>query len=160
MIKVESTPGEGSCFQVFFPVAEGKIPENEEVEDQVNTGVERILFVDDEEMHTQLGKAMLESLGYTVVTKNTGIEALETFSNRPDFFDVVITDQSMPNMTGADLAKKLLQISPNLPVILCTGFSEIMSKEKAKAMGIREYLNKPYVMKDLAKMIQKVLGTS
>jgi CheY-like chemotaxis protein len=87
----------------------------------------------------------------------SSIEALEAFRAQPDRFDLVITDMTMPNMTGAELAPKLLDIRPDIPIILCTGFSEVINEEKAKAMGIREYILKPVVRDVLARTIRKVL---
>jgi CheY-like chemotaxis protein len=100
---------------------------------------------------------MLERLGYHVTLRTSSIEALEAFRANPDKFDLVITDMTMPNMTGDKLAGELIKIRSDIPVILCTGFSEMMSKEKAKSLGIKGFMMKPVVIKDLSGMIRKVL---
>jgi len=100
---------------------------------------------------------MLESLGYTVVTRTSSIEALELFRAQPDKFDLVITDMTIPNMTGDELAKELMGIRPDLPIILCTGFSELINEHKAKAMGIRAFVMKPIVQREMAKAVRKAL---
>ena len=99
--------------------------------------------MDDEPVLANLAKQMLQKLGYKVVTRTSGVDALELFRNRPEVFDLVITDMTMPRMTGAELAKELMQIRPDIPVILCTGFSYSMSEAKAKAIGIREFAMNP-----------------
>ena len=96
-------------------------------------------------------------LGYQVVSRTISLEALEAFRDAPDKFDMVITDMDMPNMSGDKLASELVKIRPDIPILLCTGFSERMSEEKAVAMGIRKFLMKPITIKDLSKMIREVL---
>jgi CheY-like chemotaxis protein len=120
-------------------------------------GSERILLVDDNEQIVIMEKQMLEQLGYDVTSRTSSVEALEAFSKQPDNFDLVITDMTMPNMTGDQLAKKLMEIRSDIPIILCTGFSELITKEKAKAMGIREFVMKPVVMNKIAETIRRVL---
>jgi CheY-like chemotaxis protein len=127
------------------------------VESPIPTGTERILFVDDEEPLTKIGKRLLESIGYDVVTRTSGIEALELFRSVPERFDVVITDMTMPNLTGDMLAEQLLKIKPDIPIILCTGFSTMINEEKAKIKGIRALINKPILKRDIAEVIRKVL---
>ncbi|MGZ6274797.1 MAG: response regulator, partial [Syntrophales bacterium] len=121
------------------------------------TGRERILFVDDEKPLVDLGKGMLESLGYSVTIKTNSLEALETFRAQPDAFDLIITDVTMPGMTGIELAKELMAIRSDIPIILCTGFSELIDEKQAKEMGIREFVMKPFVIGKHAKAIRKVL---
>ncbi len=158
-ITVENNPGVGAAFHVFLPVTESEaVPEIDSTE-PIQEGQERILFVDDEELLADMGKDMLERLGYKVTTRESSLDALETFQNQPDQFDLVITDQTMPGMTGADLARRMLQIRPDIPIILCTGYSTIMSEEKAKSFGIKEFALKPIVKKDIAKLIRKVFDT-
>ena len=99
---------------------------------------------------------MLKSLGYQVISKTNSTEALEAFRREPEGFDLVITDQTMPGMTGSDLALRLLQIRPELPIILCTGFSTIISEEMSKKLGIKGYAMKPLTKKDIAVLIRKV----
>src|SRR4029077_10398639 len=118
---------------------------------------EHILFVDDEEALASLGKSMLERLGYRVTTETGSIQALETFSARPYDFDLVITDQTMPRMSGVEFAKTLLEIRPQLPVILATGYSTAITPEKARAIGIREFLLKPNTAQSLGLAIQRAL---
>lgn len=159
-ISFYSELGEGTVFHVFLPVVEKEaLPENK-TNDKIPIGRERILFVDDEEILAKMGKTMLERLGYHVTVRNNSLEALETFQNQPDQFDIVITDQTMPGMTGSDLSRRILQIRPDIPIILCTGFSAIISEEKAKSMGIKEFALKPLAKKDIAKLIRKALDVS
>ena len=100
---------------------------------------------------------MLERLGYHVTVRKSSLEALETFQNQPLQFDIVVTDQTMPGMTGFDLARRMIQIRPDIPIILCTGYSSIISEEKVKSMGIKEFAIKPLSKKDIAALIRKVL---
>jgi PAS domain S-box-containing protein len=156
-ITVESTLGQGTTFYVYFPVIQEEARKDEEIQ-EVPGGKERILLVDDEELLARMGKNMLERLGYTVTTRHSGIDALETFMNDdPDQFDLVITDQTMSGMTGFDLARRMLQIRPELPIILCTGFSYLVNEESAKAIGIREFALKPLTKASIGQLIRKVL---
>lgn len=116
-----------------------------------------ILFIDDEESIVDFGKNMLESLGYEVVAKTSSMDALKTFGEEPERFDLVITDQTMPNLTGDSLAREILSIRPEVPIILCTGFSHTMDAEKAKEIGISEYLMKPYDVQKIATTIRRLL---
>jgi CheY-like chemotaxis protein len=157
-IRVFSEPGEGSTFRVYLPVIETQA-ETEEIDTitPVQKGTERILFVDDEDPIVRMETQMLERLGYHVTARTSSIETLEAFRTAPDTFDLVITDLTMPNMTGVQLAKKLLEIRSDIPIIICTGFSEKISEDKAKAMGISGYVMKPIVTGKLAKKIREVL---
>jgi CheY-like chemotaxis protein len=123
----------------------------------IPTGNERILFVDDEPALANISKQTLESLGYDVTTRTSSIEALELFKAQPDRFDLVITDMTMPNMTGENLAAELMRIKPATPVILCTGFSTKIDNKKAMAMGIRAFVSKPVFKKEIAETIRNVL---
>jgi PAS domain S-box-containing protein len=156
-IFVDSEPGKGATFQVLLPRIDTKVVREVKTTEPLPTGSERILLVDDEETLIQIGKAMLERLGYTVVTKTSSVEALEAFGEKPHAFDLVITDQTMPHLTGEKLAKGLMQIRKNIPIILCTGYSQLVTGEKAKAAGVREFVMKPLVMRDFAETVQKVL---
>lgn len=118
---------------------------------------ERILFVDDENDLVELGKEILETFGYSVTTSTGGPEALERFRAQPNAFDLVITDMTMPTLTGLELAREILSIRPDLPVILCTGYSDLLSEKKGKDAGIREILVKPYAIMNLAERIRGVL---
>jgi PAS domain S-box-containing protein len=156
-ITVYSEPGIGSVFRVFLPrLASSNAPETE-VNAQIPTGDERILFVDDEKTLVDLGRQMLEHLGYQVTAKASSIEALEAFRSQPDHFDLVITDQTMPDLTGMELAIELIKIRPDIPIILCTGFSELITPERAKALRIRQVLMKPLEMRRLALSIRELL---
>jgi len=106
----------------------------------------------------EIGKQMLERLGYEVTTRTSSIEALELFRIKPDQFDLVITDMTMPQMTGDRLARELMQIRPDIPIIICTGYSERITEGKAKGMGIKAFVMKPLVMRDLANTVRKALG--
>ena len=125
--------------------------------DALPVGKERILFVDDEVFQTDMLTHMLGLLGYKVKTCNDGNQALQLFESDPAAFDLVITDMIMPGMTGDELARKILALTPDLPIILATGYSENISEAKAKAMGIRAYALKPLVMDELARLIRNVL---
>jgi len=156
-ITVDSEVDKGSTFNVYIPVIEAEaVPEVESVETLL-VGNESILFVDDEDLQVDLGKQMLERLGYKVVARTSSIEALELFRIKPNDFDLVITDMTMPSMTGDALAQQLMLIRPDIPIILCTGYSELISEEKASKIGIRAFVMKPIVMKDIAETIRKVL---
>jgi PAS domain S-box-containing protein len=159
-ITVDSEPGKGATFHVYLPVNEGKAKPAAKTNLPLALGDEHILFIDDEEAIAELGKEMLERCGYKVTTLTSGIEALELFKARPDKFDLVITDLTMPNMTGKELAKEVLHDRPQIPVILCTGFSEMITEKSAKAMGIRAFLMKPLTMHDLAGTVRKLLDES
>jgi PAS domain S-box-containing protein len=158
-IRVYSEPGSGTSFHIYFPVVSDMIHEAISVpETTVSGGNERILLVDDEMQISAMLHQMLEQLGYQVRTRTSSVEALELFRNQPDMFDLLITDVTMPNITGIELSKKILQIRPDLPIILCTGFSEMITKEKAKDIGIREFIMKPVLRSEIAAAIRRVLG--
>ncbi|OEU80238.1 MAG: hypothetical protein BA872_06220 [Desulfobacterales bacterium C00003060] len=156
-ITVDSQPGKGSTFRIYLPLAERELEPEVETEKTVPTGDERILFIDDEQVLANMGKQMLDRLGYEVASRTSSIEALELFRAQPDRFDLVITDMTMPNMTGEKLAAEIMNIRPDIPIILCTGFSKHISEEKAKEMGIRAFIMKPLARRDLADTIRKVL---
>lgn len=156
-ITAYSDPGQGSVFNVFFPTLEKRVGIVTQVKSPIPTGTECILFIDDEEPLTKIGKRLLESIGYEVVTRTSGIEALELFRSVPERFDVVITDMTMPTLTGDRLAEQLLKIRPDIPIILCTGFSTMIDEEKAKTKGIRALINKPILKRDIAEVIRRVL---
>jgi PAS domain S-box-containing protein len=156
-IEVNSEPGKGSTFQVYFPRIELGVKEIPRTVEPFPTGNERILFVDDEESLVEMGREMLEHLGYSVVTKTSSIEALELFRKEPDAFDLLITDMTMPGMIGERLAKEVMKIRQDLPVILCSGFSDRIDRDKAKEIGIKRLAMKPLVMRDLAVIIRETL---
>ena len=157
-ITVKSTPGKGTIFQVYLPLIEDVDPDVEfESTDGAIKGEERILLVDDEEQIVAMEQQMLENLGYRVTARTDSAEALKVFAEHPQNFDLVITDMTMPHMTGDQLAQKMLDIEPNIPVILCTGFNQGITEEKALAMGIQKFVMKPVVKKELATTIRTVL---
>jgi PAS domain S-box-containing protein len=156
-IRVFSEPLKGTTFHVYFPVAEDIKEPTIKKDRPIMGGSERILFVDDDNSLAEMGKLMLEKLGYKVTVRTSSIEALEVFRKTPNKFDLVITDQTMPNKTGTQLTRELLRLRPDIPVILCTGFSETVNKENFKALGIRGFVMKPIVKNDIAKIIRKVL---
>ena len=156
-ITVQSELGKDSVFNVFLPVIEKTIEREAPKEKPLSTGTERILFVDDEILLVSLGKEILESLGYDVTTRTSSIEALELFKARSERFDLVITDMTMPNLTGDELALKLAAIRPDIPIILCTGFSHKITEERAKEMGIKAFLLKPILKDVMAETVRSVL---
>jgi PAS domain S-box-containing protein len=158
VIRVDSNLGQGTVFDVFFPVAKGMVSlKAEEKTSSIDRGVEHVLFVDDEEMMVEMGQAVLERLGYQVTAMNSADEALELFKSKPDDFGLVITDQTMPEMTGMQFSKELLAIRPDIPIILCTGFSKKLSEKDIKAIGIRELAMKPLEIRKMAEIIRRVL---
>jgi DNA-binding NtrC family response regulator len=123
-------------------------------------GTERILFVDDEENITQMAREALTLFDYRIETQSDPEDALAMFTLNPGYFDVVITDMTMPKMTGAKLAEKLITIRPDIPIILCTGYSALIDEEKARQLGIAAYMMKPVSMSEIAKTIRKLMERS
>ncbi|MBC8430538.1 MAG: PAS domain-containing protein [Desulfobacterales bacterium] len=158
VLNVHSEPGQGTTFSILFPRI-GQSKSRLELEETIAlpTGSERILFIDDEEVLVIVGQDMLRYFGYKVVGKTSSLEALEVFRAHPDEFDLVITDQTMPGMTGTKLAEELIRIRQDIPIILCTGYSQFITPEKAKAKGIQEFLMKPLSSPDLALTVRKIL---
>jgi len=156
-ISVSSEPGKGSTFKIYLPAVGNYKEPISIVEESVLSGSERILFVDDETAIVDMGKQMLQSLGYLITTRTSSIEALELFKAKPDRFDLVITDLTMPNMTGDKLAKELIRVKPEIPVILCTGYSARINQDQALAMGIRAFVPKPILRQEIAATIRQVL---
>ncbi len=156
-ISVSSQPGKGTTFQVFFPYIESKPGPKIEINVEIPRGKERILFVDDEKAMVDTIQPMIERLGYKVTARTSSIEALEAFRVNPDRFDLVITDFTMPNMTGMELAKEFLKLRSDILIILCTGYSEYINEEKAKGNGIRAFIMKPVVLNEISNTIRKVL---
>ncbi|CAB1056845.1 hypothetical protein D1BOALGB6SA_1584 [Olavius sp. associated proteobacterium Delta 1] len=156
-ITVESSPDKGSSFEVFLPEIQKEVLTKSKTIEAYRTGKETILFVDDEQALVTMSKQMLDLLGYHAVTRTSSVEAFELFQHDPYRFDLVITDMTMPNMTGEKLADKILGIRPDIPVILCTGYSEQITELRAKELGVRAFVMKPMVMRDLANKIRDVL---
>ncbi len=152
-----SEPGEGTTFRVYFPLAEGYVEAESKEVAPVPKGNENILFVDDEKDICDIGERILQHLGYSVEIRTSSLEALEAFRSQPERYDLIITDMTMPHITGDKLARKLMEIRPDIPVILCTGFSTQISHEKAKEMGIKGYIMKPPLVRDLASTVRRVL---
>ncbi len=156
-IDAYSELGKGTRFKVFFPIIERRIEPDKREEKPILRGTERILFIDDEQPLVNMGKQLLESLGYKVTTRNSSTEALALFKAQPEKFDLVITDMTMPNMTGDKLAEELIGVRPDIPIILCTGFSNRITKDKALEMGIGALVMKPIVRHEIANTIRQVL---
>jgi CheY-like chemotaxis protein len=159
-VTVTSKPGDGTTFCVYIPAIE-RVEEEEEQSHAVTQlleGHEHILLVDDEKVIIEMEQQMLERLGYRVTARASSQEALEVFAAGPNQFDLVITDMTMPSMTGDLLARKLLEMRSDIPIILCTGYNEGITEEKALSLGIRRYVMKPVVKTELASTIRAVLG--
>jgi CheY-like chemotaxis protein len=156
-VAVDSEPGKGSTFSVYFPKVFDESSRDEEKPAPIFGGTERILFVDDEKSIVDLGRILLKRLGYQVTTKTSPVKVLEEFRRHPHDFDMVITDLTMPKMTGDKLADHLMEIRPDIPIILCTGFSERITEDTAKDRGIKGFVLKPIVIRELAETIRKVL---
>jgi PAS domain S-box-containing protein len=159
VIKIHSEPDKGTQFHVYLPLAEAVKEQQvtKVVAASILGGTEHILLVDDEKDIIAMEQNMLERLGYKVTSRSSSLEALEAFRANPNKFDIIITDMAMPNMSGDKLSKEINKIRPGIPVLLCTGFSETMSEEKAISLGINGFLLKPIVMKDLSHKIREVL---
>jgi PAS domain S-box-containing protein len=157
-IAADSRPGEGSVFTIYLPKFENRTkPRATEPPPQMPQGNERILCVDDQPELVGIIKAMLKALGYRVTVRGNSLEALELFSQEPDKFDLVITDLNMPHMLGDRFAQEVIKIRPDVPIVLCTGFSDQIKDKDLSAMGIRAVAHKPILMADLAKLVRGVL---
>ncbi len=154
---VHSEPGKGTSFEIYFPAMEKTEIRKTDAVLPLPIGNERILFVDDEPSLVHIGKQILEPLGYEVEARTSSLEALELFKVKSEKFDLVITDMTMPKMTGDDLAREILKIRTNIPIILCTGYSKKISEGKAEALGVRALVMKPIVAEQLAKIVRQVL---
>jgi len=160
-IDVYSEPNHGTTFHIYLPIIKSEeITEETPKVDQIPGGNEHILLVYDEETIVYMIKQMLESIGYKVTARTSSIEAYEAFENQPNKFDLIITDQIMPNMTGELLARKISKIRLDIPIILCTGFSEFMDKKELKQSGIDGVVLKPVLKSELAQAIRKVIKDS
>ena len=152
-----SRMGKGTVFHIILPVIEGQTEIETKPTESISAGTDRILLVDDERILAEMARRMLERMGYAVTVRTNSIEALTTFRNQSDAFDLVITDQTMPGITGIDLARRMLQIRPDLPIILCTGYSSQITEEKVRSYGIKGFAMKPLSKNNFTELIRKIL---
>jgi CheY-like chemotaxis protein/two-component sensor histidine kinase len=158
MIRVESHVGQGTIFRLYFPAIERGAEEKKELQEQeLQKGTERILYIDDDEMLATLNQRMLAEVGYQVTAKTDSVEALHLFAASADDFDLVITDQTMPDLTGMQLIEKIRAIRPKVPTILCTGYSSKVKKDEARLAGINAFLMKPVEFSEMLKVIREVI---
>lgn len=158
-ISVYSEKEKGSCFKVFFPIVDDEIPDGKIAKEKTPTGNEKILLIDDEEALVEIGSNLLQRLGYKVETETDPENALELIRSEPDRFDLIITDMTMPRLNGDELIRKILKINSNLPIILCTGFSNKIDHKKAIEIGARSYIEKPLDKQGLAIVVRNTLNT-
>ena len=156
-IVVDSRPGHGTRFEIYLPAIDLDLEDDKPKSTEIPTGSESILFVDDEKVISDMAKVSLEKQGYRVTTLNDGSQALKLFKEDPEAFDLIITDQTMPGLTGNLLIEKVKRIRPGIPIILCTGFSEQVTAEEARRIGVRRFLQKPVEMEDLWRSVRHVL---
>ena len=160
-ITVESEPGEGTLFEILLPRIEGRSErEAPDLRRPPSAGQERIIFVDDEEGLVSMAERYLGTLGYEVSAFTSPSRALEAFRTDPDGFDLLITDLTMPQMSGDELAQRIREGRPDIPIILCTGYSERLTKEGVKELGIQAFVMKPFKIRDLAEEIQAVVRSA
>ncbi|MBF0477421.1 MAG: PAS domain-containing protein, partial [Deltaproteobacteria bacterium] len=156
-ISVAGGPGLGAVFNILLPLSDKQMEQVDSDGEVIPGGTERILFVDDEPGLVEIGQKQLNRLGYKVTGKTSSVEALEAFLEHPENFDLVITDMTMPNMTGKKLGREIMRVHPEIPIILCTGFSEIMNEEEAEQTGFKGFMMKPLDVGEMAGLIRKVL---
>ncbi|MCK4838746.1 MAG: response regulator, partial [Desulfobulbaceae bacterium] len=158
-IHVYSEPGQGTTFHVYLPIIEGEADSHspQMIEEPVRGGSERIMFIDDEQNIIDLAAETLSMYGYKITKFSDGVLAMQDFEKHPDEYELVVTDMAMPHMTGLEVIHKIKEIRPNLPIILCSGYSEIINKEKSLALGISRYIQKPLIMNNLARVIRELL---
>lgn len=156
-IVVDSTPGQGTTFMIYLPKYGGDALESDKSDKKPLKGDEHILFVDDEPEITFMGKKMLEKLGYRVSITSNSISALDEFKKNPDKYSLLVTDQSMPDMSGSELADRMKKIRPSLKVIIITGFADNLSDDFLSQSGISEVILKPMIFDDFSKVIRRVL---
>jgi PAS domain S-box-containing protein len=157
-ISVASEVGKGSTFTVFFPRIQGSATPKERVTKGLARGEERILVVEDERVQVETFQRALKKLGYRVKGMDDSARALALFREDPAAFDLIITDQTMPEMTGIRLSEEILKVRPDIPIILCTGFSEIVDAEGARAAGITKFMMKPFTVREMASAIRQAVG--
>ena len=156
-IEVESVVGEGAKFTILLPQSDVSLPAETAGEETSCSKAESVLFVDDEPAIVEMAEMMLKRMGCRVTAFTDPLKALKAFMEDPAAFDLIITDQTMPEMTGVALAREVLAVRKEMPIILCTGFSETVSPEKAAKAGIRAFVMKPVTKKDMAQAIRRVL---
>ncbi|MFZ5774112.1 MAG: ATP-binding protein [Thermodesulfobacteriota bacterium] len=159
-IRVQSEPGQGTEFSIYLPVVSGLSQEGRVPAGPLPVGSEHLLLVDDEPDIVRLLSHQLGGLGYRITAFSDSIEALTTFRDRPEEFDLLITDMTMPRMTGAELAMEVLRVRPGMPVVLCTGFSDLITPEQAHAIGIRRFIMKPVIRRELAEAVRQSLDAT
>ena len=155
-ISVHSVKGEGTTFFVYFPQTDEPSKHRAEISETPHGSGQRVMVVDDEELLATMCSTMLRQLDYAVTTFTSSTDALKTFYATPDSFDIIVTDQRMPDITGAELTYEIHQLRPNIPVVLVTGFSEEVDCESAASFGFSDYLPKPYTKKDLASSLHRI----
>ena len=156
-IGVKSAPGAGTVFEVLIPAVEDTIKTKIKKENELLRGNEKVLFIDDEIALVKVGQKMLSRLGYRVDSMTSSIKALDFFRKRASEIDIVITDMTMPEMSGDQLSAELLKIRPDIPIILCTGYNQHISERRAKKIGVQAFMKKPFQIKELAQVIRDVL---
>ena len=159
-IYVYSEEGQGTVFNLYFPVIEKQSEQKTGQANFIPTGTERILLVDDETAIAKMGCRLLESLGYVLTSICNSEKALELFKSDPSKFDLVITDMTMPKMTGDILAQELMNVRPDIPVILCTGYNRRLSEEIINKIGIKALIYKPFIKNEFAGIIRTVLDSA
>ncbi|MDM8516455.1 response regulator [Desulfobacterales bacterium HSG16] len=157
-ITVESELDKGTVIKMLFPACSEKHPEKKADIDEISAAITKILFVDDENSIVKMTEQMLKRSGYEVETETSPVKALELFRSKPYEFDLVLTDMTMPQMSGVNLSKKLTEIRADIPIVICTGYSTLIDKEKARDMGIAAYVKKPIVKQEIEKVIRDVLN--
>jgi len=157
-VAVDSKPGKGTEFTVYIPTGPKEVKPEFEATPILPNGNERILFVDDERALAEIGKKALERLGYRVETRTSSMEAFKLFRKSSDKFDLIITDMTMPDMTGDQLAREVMKIRADIPIIICSGYSDELTEKRARQIGISAFLIKPLVFQELAVTIRDVLG--
>jgi CheY-like chemotaxis protein len=156
-ISVESAPGDGTAFEIYIPRSDALAGGQTLEVEPIPTGQECILWVDDDGALVEVGKQMLEQLGYQVVATSDSRQALYIFQQQGDQFDLVITDYTMPQMTGMDLAQRILDLRPGTPIILCTGYSDSVDADIAEKAGICAFAMKPLAQRELARVVRRAL---
>jgi DNA-binding NtrC family response regulator len=165
LIKMASGEGKGTTFRIYFPVFKADVNQQEKEMEPARranlpTGNERIMVIDDEKSIAELLCSILGGLGYKVNSLIDSKKALADFSNNSSGYDLILTDQTMPGLTGSELACEILKIRPDMPIILCTGHSDYIGQEQATRIGIKEFMMKPIGISDLAESVRKVLDNT